>query len=701
MSIPFLTREGHSTTSAGNCHSPYLQDTTGLPLVAIVGSPNVGKSVLFNALTGAYVAVSNYPGTTVEVARGKGRVNGQEVAVVDTPGMYSLLPITEEERVAREILLREHPALVIHVVDAKNLARMLPMTLQLIEAGLPVLLVANMMDEADRLGVQVDTGMLESTLGVPVVKTALALGRGATDLKNTVAVRLASPVEPRNDSSARSCSGDLTAESCCGGCGAMPSHISPIRYHPTVESAIAQIEERLAGDYRIRRRAIALLLLENDYEVAALVQQQEGGRAAEIAQIVGIARARFSQPLTYLIARAQQEAAQRLLDVAMTLPERPVSDRGERISRAMINPLTGLPILILALAVLYAFVGVLGAQMLVGFLELQVFGNFINPLVDRLLAGLIPWEVVRNLFGGEYGIVTLGVRYATAIVLPIVGTFFIAFSIIEDSGYLPRLALLIDRVFKPLGLNGRAVIPLVLGFGCDTMATIVTRTLETKRERVLSTLLLSLAIPCSAQLGVMLALLAGHPTMLVVWALVVGAIFIVVGFLAARVLPGERPTFYMELPPLRLPTLKNVFVKTYTRMEWYLREVFPMFIAASVVIWFGRLTGLFGVAVTALVPVVHWLGLPDQAAVAFLFGFFRRDYGAAGLYDIQASMTGAQLLVATVTMTIFLPCIAQFSVNIKERGWKTALAIAAFIFPFAFFVGGLLNWVLTAMGTKG
>jgi ferrous iron transport protein B len=256
-------------------------------------------------------------------------------------------------------------------------------------------------------------------------------------------------------------------------------------------------------------------------------------------------------------------------------------------------------------------------------------------------------------------------------------------------------------VFKHLGLNGRAVIPLVLGFGCGTMATIVTRTLETKRERVLSTLLLSLAIPCSAQLGVMLALLAGRPTLLAVWALIVAAIFLLVGFLAARVLPGERPTFYMELPPLRLPTPGNVFVKTYTRMEWYLREVFPMFIVASVVIWFGRLTGLFELAVSALVPLVHWLGLPDQAAVAFLFGFFRRDYGAAGLYDLQASMTGAQLLVATVTMTIFLPCIAQFSVTIKERGWKTALAMAAFIFPFAFLVGFLLNWALLTLGVKG
>ena len=689
MRIPSITREPNA--EAASCHAARQEDTTGLPLIAIVGSPNVGKSVLFNALTGAYVTVSNYPGTTVEVARGKGRVNGTPIGVVDTPGMYRLLPITEEERVAREILLRERPATVIHVADAKNLGRMLPMTLQLIEAGLPVVLDVNLMDEAERLGVHVDAARLEQVLGVPVVPTALTLGRGTTKLKETIAEHLHGPI--RRDPASMS-----VRHECCGGVqDSCTRTASPIRYHPGIEGALEQIEARLKGTYHMTPRAIALLLLQNDPEVTALLREQEGARADEITQIVTPTQAQFSQPLTYVIARQQQEAAGRLLDSILTFPEHRVSDFPERLSRAMINPLTGLPILLLALAVLYGFVGVLGAQTLVAFLEQTVFGNYINPLVDQLLGFLIPWAVVRDLFGGPYGIITLGVRYATAIILPIVGTFFIAFSIIEDSGYLPRLALLIDRVFKHLGLNGRAVIPLVLGFGCDTMATIVTRTLETKRERVLSTLLLSLAIPCSAQLGVMLALLGGRPAILAIWALIVLGILLLVGYLAARLIPGERPTFYMELPPLRLPTLRNIFVKTYTRMEWYFREVFPLFIVASVVIWFGRLTGLFDLAVNALVPLVHLLGLPDATAVAFLFGFFRRDYGAAGLYDLKATMTGAQLLVATVTMTIFVPCIAQFAVTVKERGWKAALAIAAFIFPFAFLVGVLLNWTLQVL----
>lgn len=662
--------------SAPSCHGGPQIDTTGLPLVAIVGSPNVGKSVLFNTLTGLYVTVSNYPGTTVEVTRGKGHLNGLETGVMDTPGMYGLLPITEEERVARQILLLEQPDLVLHVLDAKNIERMLPMTLQLIEADLPVVLVVNLLDEADQLGVKVNIPLLREKLGIPVVGTALASGRGVEELKDVIAGQLS-----------------LGRRPCC-----MPERRPNLVLYPAaIQASLDKIEALLAGEYSMSKRSIALLLMERDAEVTEMVQAREKDNARLIMEAVEISAVKAGQPIPFQIARAQRDAAQRLLGPVLALPDRKPSSFASRLSEAMIHPLTGLPILLVTLFLLYEFVGVLGAQTLVQLLEVRIFGQGINPIVDRFLAWLIPWQIVRDLFGGQFGIITLGVRYAVAIVLPIVGTFFLAFSVIEDSGYLPRLALLIDRVFKKIGLNGRAVIPLVLGFGCDTMATIVTRTLETKRERLLATILLSLAIPCSAQLGVMLALLNGHLALLVIWLSILAGVFLLVGYLTARLMPGERPSFYMELPPLRLPRLRNILVKTYTRMEWYLREVFPLFIIASVLIWFGRLTGLFDLAVQALVPMVHLIGLPSQAAQAFLFGFFRRDYGAAGLYDMRSLMTPVQLVVATVTMTLFVPCIAQFSVTAKERGWKTAVAIAAFIFPFALIVGGLLNLVLSGL----
>ena len=656
------------------CHGGAGKDIRGLPLVAIVGSPNVGKSVLFNRLTGAYVTVSNYPGTTVEVARGFGKLEDQRIGVVDTPGMYRLLPLTQEEQVARDILLSEQPAVVVHVVDAKNLERMLPMTLQLIESGLPVVLAANLMDEADRLGVRINLKALERALGIPVVGTTLVLERGKEDLINILMDRIKS-----NDNLSKDAAHNID-------------------YQAQIEKAIGQLQHCLQGNYRLSKRSISLLVLQRDPYVTDLVVQQETSRLEEINNIIQVTEKSFVQPLTYRIAKDQRDASKRVLEDVFSQPDGRPNGLREKLSALMINPLTGLPILAAALYLLYQFVGVIGAQTLVGFLENQVFGVYINPRVDAFLAATIPWQAVRDLIGGEYGLITLGIRYTVALILPIVGIFFLIFSIIEDSGYLPRLALLIDRVFKKIGLNGRAVIPMVLGFGCDTMATIVTRTLETRRERFLSTLLLALAIPCSAQLGVMLGLMAANPLMMVFWTGVVAGVFLLVGLIAARLMPGEKPTFYMELPPLRLPTLTNVLFKTYTRLEWYFREVLPMFLIASVIIWLGKLTGSFEVLVRFILPAIHWLGLPDQAAVAFLFGFFRRDYGAAGLYDLQAVMTNNQILVAAITLTLFVPCIAQFSVTIKERGWKTALGISAFVFPFAFLIGGLVNWMLNITG---
>jgi ferrous iron transport protein B len=640
-------------------------------LTALVGSPNVGKSVLFNALTGAYVTVSNYPGTTVEVARGRLKAPGRVREVVDSPGMYSLLPITEEERVTRRLLLQERPEAVVHVVDAKSLERLLPLTLQLLEAGLPLLLDVNVIDEAERLGLELKAQELERRLGVPVVATAGITGRGVAELKERLAET--SRAQPA---------------------------AAPVDYDPGIETAVRRISERLEDGYALSRRAMALLLLQEDPEILEVVLKRQPEMLPVIQAAVAAARAASSRPPALRIAQRRQEQARRLAEAAL-LPVRPAGrDFAGRLSRLLVNPLTGLPILLVVLYFgLYQFVGVLGAGVLVNFLENRVFDTLITPLLVRFFDRWVPWAVVRDLFVGEFGVFTLGLRYALAIVLPIVGTFFLAFSLMEDSGYFPRLALLVDRVFKKIGLNGRAVIPMVLGLGCDTMATMVTRTLETRRERVLATLLLALAIPCSAQLGVILAVLSARPLALALWAAVILGVFLLVGALGARLLPGGRPSFYMELPPLRLPQPGNVLIKTYTRMQWYLLEVLPFFLLASVAIWLGRITGFFPLLIRALGPVVGWLGLPRETAVVFVFGFFRRDYGAAGLYDLQRAglMSGRQLLVASVTLTLFIPCIAQAAVMLKERGWKATLGIAAFILPFSFLVGFLLNLLLSAL----
>jgi ferrous iron transport protein B len=242
---------------------------------------------------------------------------------------------------------------------------------------------------------------------------------------------------------------------------------------------------------------------------------------------------------------------------------------------------------------------------------------------------------------------------------------------------------------------------MVLGFGCDTMATLVTRTLETRRERILCTLLLALAIPCSAQLGVILGLLAGHPGGLLTWGGTVLGVLLAVGFLAARILPGESPLFYMELPPLRRPIASNVLAKTYSRMIWYVREVLPLFLLVSLLLWLGQTTRTFALVLRAMSPALRGMGLPTDAAPAFLLGFFRRDYGAAGLYDLQKAgrLTGNQLTVAAITLTLFLPCVAQFLVMLREHGVRATLAISGFVLAVAYGVGVLVNGLLEWTGT--
>lgn len=636
--------------------------------ILLVGSPNVGKSVIFGRLTGRYVTVSNYPGTTVELTRGKGAIEGCDYAVIDTPGMYSLLPITEEERVARSILVEEKPHAVVQVVDARNLSRMLHLTLQLIEAEAPLILDLNLVDEAERTGTRVNAEILQQELGVPVIATVAVEGRGIEALKE----RITHTRQPDQ---------------------------RLVRYDAALEGAIKQLAAAVKGDYAVSRRAVALLLLQEDEEMWALARAKMDGDTGTLERIVGETKRLYSRPLSYVITMARQHEINRIVERA-TVNQNSRLAVTEKLSRLMMHPLWGIPVFLAALYGLWEFVGVLGAQVLVDFLENDLFGSYVNPAVTRAVAAVIPWTILKDLFVGQYGIITLGIRYAVAIILPIVATFFIAFSIIEDTGYLPRLAMLIDRLFKRIGLNGRAVIPIVLGFGCDTMAVMVTRTLETKRERIIASLLLALAIPCSAQLGVILALLAGHPKGLGIFVLVMAAIFVLAGFLAAKLMPGARPMFYMELPPLRWPKLSNIFTKTYTRVEWYFKEILPLFIYASVFIWLGKLTGIFDLLVRILGYPVTWIGLPKEAAVAFLFGFFRRDYGAAGLYDLKSAgvLAGVPLIVAVVTLALFMPCIAQFSMTVKERGLRMALGMAAFIFPFAFVVGYLLNVTLHALG---
>ncbi|AKB46338.1 Ferrous iron transport protein B [Methanosarcina sp. Kolksee] len=696
----------------------------GLPKIILIGNPNVGKSSLFNALSGSYTLVSNYPGTSVEITHGKARIGDREYEIIDTPGMYSLLPVSEEERVSQLLLFEEEASVYLHVIDARNLRRMLSFTLQLLEAELPLILVLNMMDEAEERGIEIDISELSHYLRIPVVGTVSSEGKGVEELKATIL-----EFTPGNN---------------------IQKFRQKLDYGTEIEPYIEKVEGLLDPAKKaeisteistgISKRAISLLLLQEDRTALEYLQRAEktpdsegksrGKRSEEIQKLAEAASKISEVPLSYLFTLKRQEHVNEITEQVMKTPEkierksngkakkrRAEEDTGinksktqtrnlgfsEKIDSILIHPVLGIPVLFLILYFgLYLFVGVFAAGTVVDFLENTVFGGYINPLVTAKFTSLVPYPALQDLFVGEYGIFTQAVTYAIALILPIVGAFFLVFSIIEDTGYLPRLGLLLDGMFKKIGLSGRAVIPMVLGFGCSTMATMVTRTLETKRERLIANILLALAIPCSAQLGIIISVLSGNPESLLIWAVVIILEFILIGFLASRVLPGEAPTFILEMPPLRKPKLSNIMVKTYSRMHWYFLEVLPLFVLASVLIWIGRLTGLFALALKIIEYPTVWIGLPPDAADVFLFGFFRRDFGAAGLYGMHDSglLTGVQLVVAAITLTLFMPCIAQFMMTIKERGLKTALTISGFIFPFAFLTGFIVNNLLKLLGVN-
>ncbi len=640
---------------------------SNLHKVLLIGNPNVGKSALFGLLTGKYVTVSNYPGTTVEVTYGNAVLNRKRTLVIDTPGVNSLVPMSEDEKVTRDILLTDRAGVVVQVADTKNLRRGLLITLQLAEMDVPFILDLNMDDEAKSRGILIDQEKLSDILGIEVVKT-VAIRRSGID-------KLLKGVQNPRQSSMLA------------------------RYDETIEGGIRDISA-LLPEANISRRSLALMILAGDESLKGWLHSSlQDDVIVEIEKIRQEIQSKFNNSLGYLINQRRLKKADEILAQVLSLHE---AGKGSAVAFTIgkwsMHPVYGIPILLAVLYLVYQFVGVLGAGTAVNFLEKTVFGEYLNPWAEKIVHVILPFKFLQELIIGEYGLVTMALTYAIAIVLPIVGFFFFAFSLLEDSGYLPRLAVMVNNVFKIMGLNGKAVLPMILGLGCDTMATLTTRILETKKERILVTLLLALGVPCSAQLGVILGLIAGLSGIATaVWLGTVTAVMLLVGYLAARVIPGKPSDFVLELPPIRVPQLANILVKTAARVQWYLKEAVPLFILGTLILFISHKIGALDYIRKVTDPiVVNFLGLPGKAAEAFVIGFLRRDYGAAGLFSLakQGLLDPVQIVVSLTVMTLFVPCIANFFMMVKERGLKAALYMVAFIFPFAFGVGGILNWLL-------
>ena len=641
----------------------------GAKRLILIGNPNVGKSVIFGVLTRRYVTVSNYPGTTVEVSKGNATIGGERYTVIDTPGVNSLVPMSEDERVTRDILLGEKGDSVIQVADTKNLRRALLISIQLAEMGLPFSLALNMIDEARSRGWSVDIDKLAMLLGIDVVPTIATQRWGIDNLVKTVSSQIS-------------------------------SHFK-ISYTQDIEDAVQVIEGLLPKAF-ISKRAIALMLLSGDETLNSWLHKNISDEAIKkIEETRYNIQSRYTEPLSYMLNIERLKIVDRIVaDVVVIEPANGGRLAGF-IGKWSMHPIAGIPILLAILYLMYVFVGQFGAGTSVDFLEETVFGGYLNPWASRVVKAVIPVEIIQELIVGQYGLITMALTYAIAIILPIVGYFFIFFGLLEDSGYLPRLAVMVDKIFKLIGLNGKAVLPMVLGLGCDTMATMTTRILETKKERIIVTLLLALGVPCSAQLGVILGMLGGLSFKATLWwGGVVVFIMLLVGFFASKVIQGEASDFLLEIPPIRVPKFSNILIKTLVRIEWYLREAVPLFILGTLFLFLLDKVAILNILEKIASPiVVSFLDLPAKATEAFIIGFLRRDYGAAGLFALQkqGSLNPVQAVVSLVTMTLFVPCIANFFMIVKERGVMAAVWMSAFIFPFAVVVGGMLNFILRAL----
>ncbi|MCA9798816.1 MAG: ferrous iron transporter B [Cyanobacteria bacterium HKST-UBA04] len=588
-------------------------------VLVLAGNPNVGKSVVFNHLTGSYTNVSNFPGTTVDIPKGYLADNR---LLKDTPGVYGLSRFSEEEQVAKQTILQAD--VVINVVSAATLERDLFLTQQIIDFGKPLVVVVNQIDEAQRLGIEIDLARLETFLGVPVLATIATEGKGLDDIL------------------------PLAAVARCG------THTPDV---PADPDALELLEDNPAQQLQVygqRRRYINGIVRE-------VVRHLETG-----------------QPKGW----------------------------SGRLGQWLLNPFVGIVSGVACLLMLYQVVGVWVAGDVVNFTEGTLMLGGLVPLIQSVVNNLVPPHghpllgALNTILAGEFGVLTMSVQYIFGVLFPIILGFYIYVSLLEDCGYLPRIAVLCDSLLSKIGLNGRAVIPIVLGFGCVTMATVSTRVLTSQRERTIASTILAVTIPCSAQIAVIVGLMAKIGG-LVPWLLFMASLVVVLTLLGTalnKLLPGQSSGLLLDLPPIRMPLLKNVLKKTWVRTVVFLKEAAPLFMLGSLLVSISQVTGLLVWVQGILAPItVELLNLPAQSAEVFIMGMVRRDFGAAGLYMMSEQLTSLQILTALVTITLFVPCIASATVIWKERGLVESSIVLLGSWVIAFGTGTILAKLLAAV----
>jgi ferrous iron transport protein B len=636
-------------------------------LIALAGNANVGKSVIFNHLTGLHQHIGNWPGKTVERAEGTLHFKGYTIDVVDLPGIYSLSTFSLEELVSRKYIAVEKPDLVINVVDASVLERNLFFTLQLMELETPIVIALNQMDIAKSKGIQVDIKKLEHLLGIPVMPTVAVKGVGITKL-------LEKAIE--------------TIEK-----EAVKKH-PQVMYGEEVEEKIGKLVENLKKVHFVYPpRYVAIKLLEGDEEIEREIRRIDPQivsaakkLAAEIENIHGHGCSTVITSERYEAAGCIARAAQKLVS-----PIKPT--KVERLHNFTTHKVTGYLTLILSLLLI--------------FYAIFTFGDYTSGLLSDVLYGLEPF------FAGAFGTgiagallwggVMEGLIAVITIVLPYIIPFYLILYFLENSGYLSRIAFLMDNVMHKIGLHGKAFIPIMLGFGCNVPACLGCRIMETQRERLLAAFVVTL-VPCAATTVIILGLVGNF--LGIHWALALYLfnflIIFVLGRLAFRVVPGEPTALIMEMHDYRWPHMETILKQTWFRVAEFIKIAFPLIIVGSLALKLAEVSGVLEPIAAVLSPVtVVWLGLPAITGITLIFGVLRKELSLVmlaallGTTNFAQVLTPVQMVVFTLVAMFYIPCIATIAALLRDFGWKKSLFITVFEIAFAIVLGGVAFRLLT------
>lgn len=635
--------------------------------ICLVGNVNVGKSTIFSGLADKQQTEITCPGTSVRY--NSSTVRGGTDVLIDPPGINSLLVTSEDEKVSRNLIINQRVSRIIQVLDAHNMIRSISLALQFSEFGIPTVFALNKDDMAQIRGISVDSEKLSVLFGVKVIRTVARETQGISELRDALPY----------------CS--------------VPKRL--LQFPDDIEHALQQLSHLLEGKVYAPRGEALLMLADSSYmnrSIANVLDNETFNQCREIKRRLQAERRKpmnlilselFMYHATQLVGQFQEKKR------VLTTPF--MTAFGRQVSQL---PL-GIPMALVMLALMYLFVGILGAEYLVGFIEGRIFEGFIVPEVARLTDRLgLPW--VTELFCGEFGLVSMGLNLALGILLPVLLTFYIFYGMMEDSGYLQRLSILMNNAFRKMGMNGKGIMPLIMGFSCITMAIMTARMLDTKKERFVISLLLTLGIPCAPLFAVMFVIFAKLHWSAV--AVVFGTLIVKIllaGVIMNRFIPGRYSGFVIEVPPFRIPDLMPITRRAVSRLLFFLREAIPVFLFASLMMFaFDKLGGLDVIRRIAD-PAVKWLlGLPEHSVEILVMTLVRREAGAALLDQFfkQGYFNGVQAVVMLIVMTSLLPCVNAVIVLFKERGWKQAATIVMVVIPTAIATGTIVNYICVLTG---